>query len=118
LSGGFRCLRLVANFSVTTELEMALDPTCSGVRLSKPFEIITTIVMAEISGDVLPHMLGQHLVDQRLIPDATTARLFAELFENIRIDPDCDQLTRFGAKRRPTNATHRFQLCPRRFGDV
>ena len=82
------------------------------------FEIIATIVLVETSGDVLPHMPGQHLVDQRLVPDATTACLSAELFENIRIDPDRDQLTRFGAKRRPTNAPHGFQLCRSRFRDV
>ena len=98
---------------------MALNPTCSVVpRPQALSEITTAIVLDGISGDILSHMLGQHLVDQRLISDASPARLFAELFENIRIDPDRDQLTRFGAKRRPTNATHRFQLCRRRFGDV
>ena len=63
-------------------------------------------------------MLGQYLIDQRLVSDATTACLFSEPFENIRIDPDRNQLTRFGAKRRPTNTTHGFQLCRRRFWDV
>jgi hypothetical protein len=98
---------------------MELDATCSGVRSPEALiEIITANVLDGISGDVLPHMLGQYFVDQRLVADTTTARLFAELIENIRIDPNGDQLTRFDAKRRPPNATHAFQLRCRRFRDV
>ena len=47
-------------------------------------------------------MLGQHFVDQRLIPNAPPTRFFAELIEHARIDTDRDRLARFVAERRPT----------------
>src|SRR6266850_7361997 len=57
-------------------------------------------------------------VDQRLVPDAATARLLAELIKHARIDTDRDQLARFVAGRRPTDAPHGLQLLGQRIGNV
>src|SRR5712691_5176249 len=68
--------------------------------------------------NVFAHVLRQHLIDQRLVPDAATARFLAELIEHTRIDTDRDQLTRFGAERRPTHPPHGLQLLGRRIGNI
>ena len=52
--------------------------------------------------DVLPRVLRQYLVDERLIADTPRARLAAERLEDARIDTNGDQLTRFFPERRPT----------------
>lgn len=55
-------------------------------------------------------VLRQHLVDQRLVADATAPRFLAELFEYVRVHPDGNELPRGIAKRGPAHALHGAQL--------
>ena len=61
---------------------------------------------------------SEHLVDQRLVAHAPTARFAAELIEHARIDTDRDQLARFIPKRRASHPSHRLELRGRRLGNV
>jgi hypothetical protein len=51
---------------------------------------------------------SQDFINKGLIPDAASARFLAELIEHSGIDSDRDQLARFIAKRRATDASHRL----------
>jgi hypothetical protein len=77
-----------------------------------------TAVAPVCSGNVLADVLRQHFIDQRLVPDASTACFLSELIEDARIDTDRDQLPRLVADRGPTDAPHRPQLLGRRIGQI
>jgi hypothetical protein len=62
---------------------------------------------------VFADVLSEHLVDQRLVAHAPTARFAAELIEHARIDTDRDQLARFIPKRRASHPSHRLELLGR-----
>ena len=63
--------------------------------------------------DILADVPSQDFVDKGLIPDAASTCFLAELIEHARIDANRDQLARFIAKGRATDAPHRFQLLRR-----
>jgi hypothetical protein len=63
--------------------------------------------------DILADVPSQDFVDKGLIPDAASTCFLPELIEHSRIDSNRDQLARFIAKRRATDAAHRFQLLYR-----
>jgi hypothetical protein len=67
---------------------------------------------------VLADVLGENLVDQRLVADAPAARFLTELIEDAWIDTDRDQLTRFVTEWGPTHPSHGLQLRGRRIGYV
>ena len=48
-----------------------------------------------------------------MIPDAASTCFLTELIEHSRIESNRDQLARFIAKGRATDAPHRFQLLRR-----
>jgi hypothetical protein len=60
--------------------------------------------------DVLLHVLGQDLVDERLVPDFPPAGLLPKSLEHARIDANGDQLARFAPERRPAHPSHRLEL--------
>jgi hypothetical protein len=63
--------------------------------------------------DILPDVPSQDFVDKCLIPDAAAPCFLTELIEHSRIKSNRDQLARFIAKRRATDAPHRCQLLRR-----
>jgi len=63
-------------------------------------------VVGGTSGDVLVRVLGQDFIDQRLIADLASARLFSNSVEYVDINANCNELTGAGAERRPSNASH------------
>lgn len=67
---------------------------------------------------VLPDVLRQDLVDERLVADPSPLRLLAQLPENAGVEPNRDQLSRCIAERRAPDPAHRSQLLGRRLGDV
>ena len=62
------------------------------------------------SGDVLPHVVRQHLVDQRLVADPSAPGLLPELLEHCSVDANRDQLPGRVAERRPADSAHRRKL--------
>jgi hypothetical protein len=56
---------------------------------------------------------SQNLVDEGLISDAAPTCFLAKLIEHSRIDANRDQLARFVAEERATDAAHRLQLVCR-----
>jgi len=68
--------------------------------------------------DVLSNVLREHLVDERLVPDAPAACLLAELLEYTGVDANGDQLPGLVAERGTTNAAHCAELLGRRLRDV
>ena len=76
------------------------------------------MLAAEALRDVLAHVLGQDLVDERLIAHSTSARFLSELVENSWVYADRNQLARAVAQRWPSNAPHRPQLLGRRIWNV
>lgn len=58
-------------------------------------------------------MIGEHLVDQRLVADTAAARFLSKRLEDAWINADRDQSARFVADRRPTDPPHRLQLFAR-----
>jgi hypothetical protein len=69
-------------------------------------------------GLLLARVLREHLVDERLVADASATRLLAERLEDARIDANGDQLTGFFPDRRSAHAAHGRQLLRRRVGDI
>ena len=63
--------------------------------------------------DILADVPSQDFVDERLISDAAATCFLAELIQHSWIDANRDQLARFIAKGRATDAPHRFQLLRR-----
>jgi hypothetical protein len=63
--------------------------------------------------DVLADVPSQDFVDERLVPDTPPACFVAELIEHSGIDSNRNELARFIAKRRATDAPHRLQLLRR-----
>ena len=63
-------------------------------------------------------VIGEHLVDQRLVADMTAARFLSERLEDAWINADRDQSPRFISDRRPTDSAHRLQLCARRLRNI
>jgi hypothetical protein len=53
---------------------------------------------------------SQDFINKGLISDAAPACFLAELIEHCRINSNRDQLARFVAKGRATDAPHRLQL--------
>lgn len=76
------------------------------------------VVRRDVSRHVLPDVLGQDLIDERLIADAPPFGLLTELPEDASVEPNRDQLPRRIAKRRSSDPAHRPQLLGRRLGDV
>src|SRR5262245_43214234 len=70
------------------------------------------------SGDILPGMLREHLVDQRLVADPSAPRLFAEARQDVRVHANRDQLTRRSAEGRAAHPPHRPELFIRRLRNV
>lgn len=68
--------------------------------------------------DVLADVPGEHLVDERLIPDATPARRLAKLFEHGGVQTNRDQLARRIPDWRAPDAPHRPQLIGRGLWNV
>ena len=73
---------------------------------------------ASLLRDVLAHMPSEDFVDEGLIPDAAPACFLTELIEHSRIDSNRNDLARFVAERRPTDAPHGLQLVRRRIGNL
>lgn len=73
-------------------------------------------------GSLLRHgladVLGEHVVDERLIPDALAARGLPELLEHPCIDTDGDQLPRRIAEWRTPDPAHRPELIRGRLRNV
>ena len=63
--------------------------------------------------DILTSVPRQDFIDKGLIPDAAATCFLADLIEHSRIDSNRDQLARFIAKQRETDAAHRSQLLLR-----
>lgn len=63
-------------------------------------------------------MASQHVIDQRLVPDAAATGFLPELLEHSGIDADRDELARFVAERRPPDASQGLQLLRRRLRDI
>jgi hypothetical protein len=63
--------------------------------------------------DILTGVPSQDFINQGLIPDAAPACFLAKLVEHSRIDSNGDQLARFIAKGRATDAPHHLQLIRR-----
>ena len=59
---------------------------------------------------ILPEMLRQHFIDQRLIPDLPASGFLPKLVEHAGIDANGNEPTRFVAEWRPTNPPHYPQL--------
>ena len=68
--------------------------------------------------NVLPNVLLQDLVDQRLIPDLAPLRFPPQLRQYLDVEANRDQLTWDSAHRRPPDASHRAELRHRRLGNV
>ena len=68
--------------------------------------------------NILPNVLRQDLVDQRLIPDTSPLRFPPKLRQYLDVEADRDQLTWDIAERRPPDAPHGAELCRRRLGNV
>jgi hypothetical protein len=73
---------------------------------------------ASLLRDVLAHMPSEDFVDEGLIPDAAPACFLTELIEHSSIDSNRNDLARFVAERRPTDAPHGLQLVRRRIGNL
>jgi hypothetical protein len=58
-------------------------------------------------------VLGEHLVDQRLVSDTPAVRFLPELIEHAWIDTDRNQLAWFVTKRGPTHSSHCLELLRR-----
>jgi hypothetical protein len=54
-------------------------------------------------------MLRQHFVDEGLVTDLSSPRLFAETLQNLWIQPNRNQPSRSGTYRRAADSTH----CPK-----
>jgi len=63
-------------------------------------------------------VLGEHLVDKRLVAHAAAPRFLPELLQHACVDPNGDQSARSIAKGRPAYPPHRRQLRGRRIRDV
>ena len=66
--------------------------------------------VGSILRDIPTGVPSQDFINKGLIPDAASTCFLAELIEHARIDSNRDQLARFVAERRATDAPHRLQL--------
>lgn len=80
------------------------------------------LLRREVSGlllrDVLADVLGEHVVDERLVPDALSARGLPELLEHAGVHADRDQLAWGVPDGGPTHPAHRPELNGRCLRDV
>ena len=60
--------------------------------------------------DILTGVPSQHFVNKCLIPDTPSTCFLAELIEDSGVDTNRNELARFVAKRRATDAPHDLQL--------
>ena len=58
--------------------------------------------------DVFADVFREHLVDQRLVADVSTARFLAKRLKDARINADRDQSPWFVTERRPPHPPHRL----------
>jgi hypothetical protein len=70
------------------------------------------------SRNMLLHVLGQHLVDQRLVAYLPPPRLFADTIQDVWIQANRDETTCRVTEQRATDPTHRAQLLVRRLRNV
>ena len=63
-------------------------------------------------------MFREHLVDQRLIADLSSPRLFAEALQDVRVHANRNQLTRRSTERRAAHPTHPPELFVRRLRNI
>jgi hypothetical protein len=77
----------------------------------------TTALMRQLRNTV-PHVVGENLVDQRLIADVPAPRFLSERLQHARINADRDQTAGFFPNRRTPDPAHCLQLFGGCLGNV
>jgi len=112
-------LRQTLQFLRQHLMEERADARLPTMTPCDPQELRSTVVRRQsVLRDVLARMFCEHFVDERLIADAAATRLLAKRLEDVRIDANGNQLTRFFPERRPTHTAHGCQLLRRRVRNI
>jgi hypothetical protein len=59
------------------------------------------------SGDPGANVCGEHTVNERLVADPEASGLGAEAVQDLRVQPDRNELSSLGTDRGPTDTAHR-----------